>query len=233
MINLTSATDTLISLITAFSLGGIIGFERQYRQRTAGLRTNVLVALGAAMFVDMANQLHGNIGAVQVISYIVSGIGFLGAGAIMRDEGNIRGLNTAATLWASAAVGACAGANLYNEAVLSTIFILSANTLLRPIVNTINRKPLDNDSVEVTNTIYLIVRKEWQKEMLKYLETELETMNHPTKDLQLHAFGDNEIEIEATLAATFVNGEELDELIKRLNQHNKVSQAFWSPSSIE
>jgi putative Mg2+ transporter-C (MgtC) family protein len=119
-------------------LGGLIGFERQ----VAGLRTNVLVAVGAALFVDMANRLHGHEGAVHVMTYVVSGIGFLGAGVIMREEGNLRGLNTAATLWGSAAVGAAAGADLIVEAVLGALFVLSANTLLRPIVNTINRKPL-------------------------------------------------------------------------------------------
>lgn len=117
-INLTSLLDTLISLAAAFVLGGLIGFERQYRQRTAGLRTNVLVAVGAALFVDLANRLHGHDGAVHVMAYVVSGIGFLGAGVIMREEGNVRGLNTAATLWGSAAVGAAAGADLIVEAVL-------------------------------------------------------------------------------------------------------------------
>ena len=111
-INLNSLIDTLVSLTAAFILGGLIGFERQYRQRTAGLRTNVLVAVGAAIFVDMANRLGGAEGAVRVVAYVVSGIGFLGAGVIMREEGNVRGLNTAATLWASAAVGACAGADV-------------------------------------------------------------------------------------------------------------------------
>ena len=106
-VNLVSLADTLVSLSTAFVLGGLIGFERQYRQRTAGLRTNVLVAVGAAIFVDIANRLHGDEGAVHVIAYVVSGIGFLGAGVIMREEGNVRGLNTAATLWCSGAVGAC------------------------------------------------------------------------------------------------------------------------------
>jgi putative Mg2+ transporter-C (MgtC) family protein len=93
--SLSNMANTLISLTTAFLLGGLIGFERQYRQRTAGLRTNVLVALGAAIFVDIANNLSGADGAVRVIAYVVSGIGFLGAGVIMRQEGNIHGLNTA------------------------------------------------------------------------------------------------------------------------------------------
>ncbi|RTL39072.1 MAG: MgtC/SapB family protein, partial [Rhodocyclaceae bacterium] len=91
-INLVSLLDTLLSLVTAFVLGGLIGYERQYRQRTAGLRTNVLVAVGAAIFVDMANHLGGHEGAEHVVAYVVSGIGFLGAGVIMREEGNVRGL---------------------------------------------------------------------------------------------------------------------------------------------
>ena len=83
------------------------------------MRTNVLVAVGAAIFVDMANRLYGHEGAVRVVAYVVSGIGFLGAGVIMREGGNVRGLNTAATLWGSAAVGACAGADLILEARLA------------------------------------------------------------------------------------------------------------------
>src|SRR6201985_1154964 len=108
--------DTLVSLATAFVLGTLIGAERQYRQRTAGLRTNVLVAVGAAAFVDLAMQLSGADGAVRVIAYVVSGIGFLGAGVIMKQMPDVRGLNTAATLWASAAVGSCAGADLVTQA---------------------------------------------------------------------------------------------------------------------
>ena len=87
-INWLSLADTSLSLATAFIMGGLIGLERQFRQRTAGLRTNVLVAVGAALFVDMANRLQGHEGAVHVIAYVVSGIGFLGAGVIMREEGN-------------------------------------------------------------------------------------------------------------------------------------------------
>jgi len=232
-INLASLGDTLISLTTAFVLGGLIGFERQYRQRTAGLRTNVLVAVGAAVFVDMANRLTGHDGAVHVVAYVVSGIGFLGAGVIMREEGNVRGINTAATLWGSAAVGAAAGADLILEATLGCVFVLSANTLLRPIVNTINRKPLDVASTEVTNTVYVIADKTQRKVVLTQLEEELERSNYPTRDLDIHAFGDAEVEIEATLAVTSIDGNELDALVQRLAAMPAVRQAFWSPSTSE
>lgn len=232
-INLNSLLDTSVSLATAFVLGGLIGLERQYRQRTAGLRTNVLVALGAAIFVDMGNRLQGHEGAVHVVAYVVSGIGFLGAGAIMREEGNVRGLNTAATIWGSAAVGACAGADLIGEAVLATLFVLAANTLLRPVVNRINRQPLDSTGVEVTNTVTVVAQRSHQKKALQRLEAELEAAGYPARDLLMRVFGSDSVEFEAVLASTSVDGAEIDALVARLAALDYVSQAFWSPSTTE
>lgn len=232
-INLVSALDTTVSLVAAFLLGGLIGLERQYRQRTAGLRTNVLVSVGAAIFVDMANRLGGHEGAVHVVAYVVSGIGFLGAGVIMREEGNVRGLNTAATLWGSAAVGACAGADLLIEAILGAAFVLAANTLLRPVVNRINRQPLDTEAVEATHTVFVIAPKAKQREALSRLEQALETAEYPTRDLKVHAFGADAVEIEAVLSSTSVDGEQLDLVIEQLSAMDCITQAFWSPSTTE
>ncbi|WDZ97059.1 MgtC/SapB family protein [Herbaspirillum sp. WKF16] len=232
-INLDSLLDTVVSLTAAFILGGAIGLERQYRQRTAGLRTNVLVALGSAVFVDMANRMGGHEGAVHVVAYVVSGVGFLGAGVIMREEGNVRGINTAATLWGSAAVGAAAGADLILEAIVATLFVLAANTLLRPVVNTINRKPLDVPSVEVTNTLHLVVESAHQKRVLAKVTDMLEQSRYPTHGLEVRPFAEEEVEIEATLAATSVDGDELDALVGRLLALPEVKQAFWSPSTTD
>ena len=232
-INLVSLADTAISLSTAFVLGGLIGLERQYRQRTAGLRTNILVAIGAAIFVDAANRLSGHEGAVHVMAYVVSGIGFLGAGVIMREEGNVRGINTAATLWASGAVGACAGADLILEAGLATIFILAANTLLRPIVSIINRQPLDTQSVEVTNSVYIITPKHTQKIVLKQFIEALESAGYQTQDIEVHQFGSDEVEIQAVLTTSAVEGDEMDKLIAQIAAKEYVTQAFWSPSTTD
>ncbi|OOG28836.1 methyltransferase [Thioalkalivibrio denitrificans] len=232
-----ASLNTLASLVTAFVLGTVIGLERQYRQRTAGLRTNVLVAVGAALFVDIAMRFHSIYGGtpspLHVVAYVVSGVGFLGAGVIMREEGNVRGINTAATLWGSAAVGVSAGLGMLVEAVLGTLFVLSANTLLRPIVNAINRQPLDVESVEVTNTVYVIADKERQKEVMKVLESNLESGRYPVRDLEVHAFGDDDVEIEATLTVTSVDGDELDSLVRRIAALPGVRQAFWSASTTE
>jgi putative Mg2+ transporter-C (MgtC) family protein len=228
--NLASFLDSLVSLSAAFLLGGLIGLERQYRQRTAGLRTNVLVALGAAIFVDMAMLLDGPSGAVRVVAYVVSVIGFLGAGVIMREGANVRGLNTAATLWASAAVGACAGADLIAEAALGTLFVLAANTLLRPIVNSINRQPLDVLSAEVTNTVYVVCRRHHQRFVRSMLEGELQRAGYPAQDVEVQGFGEDEVQIEAMLMATSVDGDELDALAARLGTTPLVTQAFWNAS---
>ena len=232
-INLLSLADTAVSLFAAFILGGLIGLERQYRQRTAGLRTNILVAVGAAIFVDAANRLTGHEGAVHVMAYVVSGIGFLGAGVIMREEGNVRGINTAATLWASGAVGACAGADLILEAGLATIFVLAANTLLRPIVSIINRQPLDSSSVEVTNSIYIITPKHSQKIALKQFIEILESAGYQAQDIEVHQFGADDVEIQVVLTASSVDGDAMDRLIAQIADKEFVSQAFWSPSTTD
>ena len=232
-VNLVSFLDSFVSLFAAFVLGGVIGIERQYRQRTAGLRTNVLVAVGASLFVDIGHRLTGDAGAVSILAYVVSGVGFLGAGVIMREEGNVRGINTAATLWGSAAVGACAGADLLMEAGLGAAFVLCANTLLRPIVNQINREPVNTEMVEATYTVFVIVQKEFQRQALQQLELELEQVQYPTQDLKIHAFGGDAVEIEAVLAATSVDSELMDGVVHRISEQPFIAQAFWNSNTAD
>src|ERR1700744_1931098 len=171
--------DTLVSLLTAFVLGTVIGAERQYRQRSAGLRTNVLGAVGASDFVDLANDQAGSDGSGRVLAYVVSGIGFLGAGAIMKEGMNVRGLNTAATLWATAAVGAFAGADMVAQSVALTIFVLAGNTLLRPLVNAIDRIPLSESSSEATNEISVPTDAKRSAEVRESLNERLEAASYP------------------------------------------------------
>ena len=223
--------DSFLSLMAAFIPGSLIGFERQYRQRTAGLRTNVLVALGAAIFVDIAITLHGADGAVRVIAYVVSGIGFLGAGVIMREEGNIQGLNTAATLWCSAAVGAAAGADLIIEAFLAAGFILAANTLLRPIGHAIDRWPLDDDA-EVLNVIYIICGRQFSKEVMDRLHELLALYNYPPQDVDVEPFGEEDVEIAAALIATSIDSIHTKEIIQLLNDMPEVRHAYWDKNSM-
>src|ERR1700723_97283 len=131
---------TFPRLLLALILGACVGAERQWRQRAAGLRTNTLVCFGAAAFVDLGLTISP--GTTQVVAYVVSGVGFLGAGAIMKDGGSVRGLNTAATLWCSAAVGACAGAGQMLDAVFVATLLIAINSVLRPLSRYIDQRSL-------------------------------------------------------------------------------------------
>ena len=103
-----SIDQAALNLAVALGLSAVIGFERQWRNRLAGLRTNTLVALGAASFVIFEQLIPGESSPTRVAAQVVSGIGFLGAGLIFREGLSVRGLNTAATLWCSAAIGVIA-----------------------------------------------------------------------------------------------------------------------------
>ena len=135
MLELGVLSSLLGRIGTAFLLGAVIGYERQYRQRAAGLRTNTLVAVAAAVFVALGDRLGGPATAAHITAYVVSGVGFLGAGAIIKDGASVSGLTTAATLWGAAATGACAGAGLIAEAVVAGAAVIGANTLLRATVH--------------------------------------------------------------------------------------------------
>lgn len=223
--------DTLVSLTAAFILGTLIGAERQYRLRTAGLRTNVLVAVGAAAFVDLAMHLASADGAVRVIAYVVSGIGFLGAGVIMKEGMNVRGLNTAATLWGSAAVGCCAGADMVAQAVALTGFVLAGNTLLRPLVNAINRSPLDERASEATYEIRLTVDAASIDAVRDLLVEKLEAASYPVSDVNIAERTEDVAEIVATLVSTAVNAKELDAVTADLARQPGVRHATWDVST--
>ncbi|MGB3446856.1 MAG: MgtC/SapB family protein [Xanthobacteraceae bacterium] len=225
--------DTLVSLMTAFVLATLIGAERQYRLRTAGLRTNVLVAVSAAAFVDIGMHLTGADGAVRIIAYVVSGIGFLGAGVIMKDGMNVRGLNTAATLWGSAAVGSCAGADLIAQAVALTAFVLAGNTLLRPLVNAINRRPLDERASEATYEVLLTVDARRMSDMRELLVATLEAAQYPVGDVHVIDRADDVAEIVATLVSTAVEAKELDSVTTDLARLPGVRHATWDASTTD
>jgi putative Mg2+ transporter-C (MgtC) family protein len=225
--------DSLVSLFAAFVLGTAIGAERQYRQRGGGLRTHVLVAVGAATFVDIGMHLNGNAGATQIIAYVVSGVGFLGAGVIMKQGSNVWGLNTAATLWCSAAVGACAGADLAFEAIALTGFVLAGNTLLRPLVNAINRAPLDQAATEAIYEVRLTTSADLLDDGRELLEGELEAANYRLQDVEVVERDQGDVELVATLAGTSADPQQLDAIVARLEANPLVQSAGWSLRSTE
>lgn len=143
-----TTADFALRLATGVGCGALIGFERQWRARRAGLRTNALVAAGATLFVlySVATQ---DSSPTRVASYVVSGIGFLGGGVILREGLNVRGLNTAATLWCSAAVGVLAASGHLVFTLIATGTVVAIHLVGRPLGRLIDQDdPEENEGLE-------------------------------------------------------------------------------------
>ena len=222
---------TNASLATAFVLATLIGAERQWRQRTAGLRTNVLVAVGAAAFTDLGTRLLGADGATRIISYIVSGIGFLGAGVILKEGTQIRGLNTAATLWCSAAVGAFSGAALWAEAIAVSFFVIAGNTLLRPLVNYINRLPIDTHTTEARYRVHVVADQRKVSAARDILDETLEKVGYPILEIETLSETETQVELAAVLVPSSADPLVLDAVVAQLEKAPPVYSATWSVST--
>lgn len=140
-----------LHLGVALFLGGAIGLERQWRQTKGILKTNVLVCIGSSMFVMMSTMVTGEASPTRVAAQVVSGIGFLGGGIIFKDGSTIKGLNTAATLWCTAAVGTLVGGGFLFQAYISSAMLIVANLIMRPLAEQIKFQP---HKLDEPNTYY-------------------------------------------------------------------------------
>jgi putative Mg2+ transporter-C (MgtC) family protein len=136
-----SSLDLTLRLLLAAGLGAAIGLEREYRQKPAGLRTNILIAVGAALFTTVSVALERTGGASdRIAAQIVTGVGFLGGGAILTSGTTVTGMTTAATIWVNAAIGMTAGAGEYAMAAAATALTLVVLVLLPPIESYFERR---------------------------------------------------------------------------------------------
>ncbi len=143
----------VLNIGVALTLGMVIGLERQFRQHPAGLRTNALVCLGAALFVSLALLIDHEAERARIAAQVVSGLGFLGGGVILREGLNVRGMNTAATIWCSGAIGTLAGSGRVVEGAVGAAAVLATNVVLRPIVQGIDSRMKTATNVE---TLYRV-----------------------------------------------------------------------------
>lgn len=128
-------TEFTLRLLTALVAGLLIGFERQWNHKSAGLRTNTLVSVGAAIFVLISIMVteKSNGDVTRIIGQVVTGIGFLCAGIIFKEGLSVHGLTTAVTVWCCSAVGCLAAAGYFRETFIATFFIIAVNLLLKPL----------------------------------------------------------------------------------------------------
>lgn len=220
--------DLALRLGAALVLGAVIGLERQWRQRMAGLRTNALVSIGAAGFVMFSVTISGDNSPTRVAAQVVSGIGFLGAGVILREGINIRGLNTAATLWCSAMVGTFAGAGQLVASAVAAGFVVMTNLLLRPIVRLINMQPLAAGEVETHYSVELRCRGHEEAQVRALL---LQAATSAGLGLRRLTSENLEASPEVTVSALLVspnrNHGALEQIIGRMSLEPFVTAAHW------
>lgn len=142
------AEEDCIRLVAALLMGGLIGAEREYNGKAAGFRTMIMICVGSALFTIVSGRISGS--GDRIAANIVNGIGFLGAGIIFRDENRIKGLTTAATVWAVSALGMCLGGGLYDLAIIGFGLIMGALLLLTGLSKRIGKANQSRDYKIVT-----------------------------------------------------------------------------------
>jgi putative Mg2+ transporter-C (MgtC) family protein len=213
-------------------LGGApVGFERQRRSRGAGLRTNTLVAAGAAMFVLISEMTPHRAGLdpTRITSYVVGGVGFLGAGVIISDGVSVRGINTAATLWCTAAVGGLSARGFVWQAGVATAAILAINILLRRLGRRIDRQPVVEDTEVETIYRFRATTRERKEAHVRALLLQ----SIPGRGYQLRALesadidGTDRVEVRAELATIGRRDEQIEAAAGRLGLEPNVTSVRW------
>jgi putative Mg2+ transporter-C (MgtC) family protein len=226
--NPVSLQDFALRLSVAFALGTLIGIERQRRQRLAGARTNALVATGSGMFVLLASLTIPPANTLGMAAQVVTGIGFLGAGVIIRDGLNVRGLNSAATVWCSAGVGVLAGSGFLAPAAIGCVFVLLANLVLRPLAYRFDPTATADEDTTVCYTISAVCNSEAESRIRTRLLSEAQALGLGLRSLQ-SADSDHGLKIEVS-ADLFSSGRQdpnVERVVTQLSMDPSVSAVRW------
>ncbi|MFE4669377.1 MgtC/SapB family protein [Streptomyces sp. NPDC056716] len=235
-----------LRIFEAMVLGAAIGLERQWRLRTAGIRTNALVSVGAALFVVMgAVGLGENPGAdpTRVAAQVVSGIGFLGAGVILRDGFNIRGLTTAATLWCAAAVGSLAGAGMGAMALIGCVAIIASNTLLRPLGRLVNGRQrkagestqeADDEDVPTDYMLEVVTTDKSEPRIRALVLQAVDRPEYTLRSLDIRSGKSSQARVLAGVSAQHAGDTAgLEVAVQRISLDPKVTSSRWWPAETD
>lgn len=221
-----------LRIVIAFFLGGMIGFERQYRQKSAGLRTNTLVSIGSAAFVMLSYSMTSETGdPSRIAGQIVTGIGFLGAGVIIREGANVQGLNTAATIWCSAAVGSLVGAGYYYYGIITASAVVATLIILRPLAMKLSRRKDKHSNEDLFDSHYSMTLKcnIEAESQIRLLIMEAITEN----DLQLQSIRSSRDEISkiVTFNAQIISegrtNKHIENFSKRTGSDKNITEIAW------
>ena len=221
-------TEFVVNLLVALALGLALGIERQFGQHPAGVRTNVLVCLGAAMFVTLSRLMDHEGSQTRVAGQVVSGIGFIGGGAILRDGVNIRGMNTAATLWCSAAIGTLVGSGYPLFAALGTGAVLASHLVFRPLAHFIDVRMHNQLNLETYYLIKVQCQRADEAALRTLLLRQLAATKLRLQGLILHdGLSAERVEVVVTLHSAIRADETMNDLVTKLASEPGVSGVSW------
>jgi len=211
----------------AVLLGSAIGFERQWHQKMAGLRTNALVALGSCGFV-VFSAMVGEGDPTRVAAQVVTGIGFLGAGIILREGINIHGLNTAATLWCSGMVGTFAGGGFWAPSLAAAGFVVLTNLLLRPLVRRLNKRVPMFPDAETHYTVEITCKGVEEAHTRSLLLHALSQAGLGLRGIDSEDIPDtSKVSVTAQAVASQRSDAALEQIVGRLSLEPHVTAATW------
>ncbi len=225
-----TSLDFLIRLATAAGFGAAIGFERQWRQRSAGLHTTSLVAIGAALFALLDTMLAAN-DTTRIVAGVVTGVGFIAGGVIFRSGLNVSGLNTAATIWSTAAVGALAGFGLWEEAGAGALAVILFNLFLQPVADAIDRRAGAGQYAETTYKVTVICTPESQSAVSAEIVKAVSGSELSLQSLTRNKAAEGRIELDADVFSPKPQVERIEALSTRLLALPGVVRADWQSTT--
>ncbi len=218
--------EYVLRILCAFLMGAMIGVERQFRQHTAGLRTNILVSVGAAAFTVLSYAMIDIVGSgdpSRIAAQIVSGIGFIGGGLILKDGFTVRGLNTAATIWCSAACGCLCGLGMYKEGFLLVAIILLTHCVFRPLCSIVERK--------ISGVNHYCLRVECKLDSASRIQRLITSTVGMSKDLKIESLYYKEQDgrniVFCNMESNGEHKELMDLMVTRLHSNSDVTGAGW------
>ncbi|HLJ11058.1 MAG TPA: MgtC/SapB family protein [Planctomycetaceae bacterium] len=216
-------------MATALALGTAIGLERQLRQHPAGLRTNALVSLGAALFVSLSQLIDQEGDRTRIAAQVVSGIGFLAGGVILREGFSVRGMNTAATMWCTAAIGSLAGGGFLLESTIGAGFVLLLHLTMRPIVNRIEEGRKSAGDVETHYRVQVVCPADQAAVVRTILMRHVNAQQHMTvQGLSTRDADQPGIScIAAEVFSTERNDRAMNDLVSRVGIEPNVTGISW------
>ena len=216
-----------IRITICFLLSIFIGLERQLRHRMVGLRTNVLVSIGAFLFVYLSFGINVS-DQTRIAAQVVSGIGFLGAGVILREGKKVKGLNTAATLWCVAAIGTLCASGLILEATIGTVFVLLSNIILR-IISLVIMNSARKDEKE-KYTIRITCKKEKENDVRKNFAQTIDNNDLVLESLERSTITENKVKLKVVVITSTPSKVEM--VINNISTNSGVVSITWDHKKI-